>query len=102
MSPRLFNQEERKRIIEEGYRDNLSLNEIARILESSPDSVKVLASRYGITAKYPKQRAGKTIGIKVPREMMLDWNFLTREKRYSAKEAAILLGLMERDDDTNI
>lgn len=98
---RTISRDERLRIIEEGYRNDLSLSEIAQKLGSSTDSVKVLASRYGITAKYPKQRAGKTLGITVPKEAMLDWNYLTREKRYRAKEAAQMLGLISTEEESN-
>lgn len=75
-----------REIIRAGYEAGTKVAEIARQCESTPGSVKVIAHKMGLVHPF-------AVHARVPAHQRYDYRVLISLGRYSAPEAAKILGL---------
>jgi len=83
---------ERRKIIFDGYANNIPLKQIAAELNCSVASVKVTAHKMGVT-RTPKVAAEFRRGWVIPEELLADYK-LFQKKGLCAEYAARALGII--------
>jgi hypothetical protein len=80
-------------LVLEGYKAGLTAKEIAKQIGSTRGSVAVLAHKLGVTRSH-REKWDLLRGFAVPPEKVEEYRFIREKKRFSAREAGAILGLL--------